>query len=57
MKTHLAPYIFVKNAILHSKPVETAVSMVIEYKIKIANYKQKIFYTEEATINWLKDRT
>lgn len=55
MKKHLEPYIFVKNAILHSKPVETAISMVIENKIKISNYKQKIFYTEKAALKWLKN--
>jgi len=54
MKKHLDPFIFVKNAILHSKPVETAISMILKDKIIINNYKQKIFYTEEAATAWLK---
>lgn len=57
MKKHLEPYVFVKNAILHLKPIETAISMIVENEILINNYKQKIFYTEEAALNWLKNNT
>ena len=53
MKKHLEPFLLVKNAILHFKPIETAISMIIENKIIIKNYQQKVFYTEEAAINWL----
>ena len=55
MEKHLQPYIFVKNALIHEKPNETAVSMIFERNSLFSNYKQKIFCTKKAALNWLKE--
>ena len=49
----LRSYKCVKNAFLHAKPNETAISMIMENRLKIDNYQQKIFSTNKAALDWL----
>ncbi len=53
MKIHLKDYTHVKNALIYSSPVETAISMLSQKEIKQEKYHQKIFYQKKEAIKWL----
>ncbi|MDI3527325.1 MAG: hypothetical protein PWR03_1508 [Tenuifilum sp.] len=53
MVDHCKPYIFVKNVLIHRKPVETAYSVLVSKKNQVENYIQAVFYTREAALEWL----
>lgn len=53
IEIHTKQFNIIKNAILHSKPRETAVSIMVEDEIDIKKYKQKVFYTKAVALNWL----
>ena len=42
---------FIKGALLHSKPKETAYSILVEVEQKYNNYSHKVFTTKEAALN------
>ena len=53
LKQQLKAYTFVKNAVIHKKPVETAISYTFKEIFSFENYSQKTFYTQEAALRWL----
>jgi hypothetical protein len=54
LKQNLTKYEFIMDAFLHSKPKETAYSILLEVEQKYNNYSHKVFTTKEAAIDWLK---
>ncbi len=53
LKVQIEPYDTVKTAVLQQKPVETAISMLVDSGIPIPNYEHKVFSTREAALIWL----
>ena len=43
----------VKSAMLQSKPIETAKSMIMQQENVTLHYQHKIFYTRTAALKWL----
>lgn len=56
IRYNIRPDVYIKNAFIHSKPVETAISTIIEMNINFDNYQQKVFSTKKAAISWLKQK-
>ena len=54
LKQNLTRYEFIMDAFLHSKPKETAYSLLLEVEQKYNNYSHKVFTTKEAALEWLK---
>ncbi len=52
-KKAVMEYDFVKEAMMVSDPYETVIVVLFEKGINIPNYRFKIFYTEEAALDWL----
>ncbi|MBN1386825.1 MAG: STAS/SEC14 domain-containing protein [Bacteroidales bacterium] len=52
-KKAVREYVFVKEAMMVTDPYETVIVILFEKGINIPNYRFKIFYTEEAALNWL----
>jgi hypothetical protein len=50
---HIKPYNKVKVAFIQSKPLETALSYLLEMKFPPGKYKHSVFSTRRAAINWL----
>ncbi len=46
-------YTWIKAAVIHKNPKETALSMVLRNRLEIKNYSQVIFSTMEAAENWI----
>jgi len=51
----LQNYDYIKDAFIHSKPVETAYSHIFEKEKKHINYSHRIFSTRKAALNWLNN--
>ena len=49
----LRNYEFIKDAFIHSNPVETAYSHLLEIEQNHDNYSHRIFSTKKAAIHWL----
>ena len=49
----LRNYRFIKDASIHSNPVETAYSHLLEIEQNHDNYSHRIFSTKKAAIHWL----
>jgi hypothetical protein len=52
-KKAVREYDSVKEAIMVTNPYETVIVILFEKGINIPNYRFKIFYTEQAALNWL----
>ncbi len=55
LKDQIKPYRFVKTAVLQEKPVETAISMLVDTREPIHNYEHKVFSTRQAALKWLNE--
>lgn len=53
LREQVKPFNTVKNAVLHQKPKETAMSFLVENDGPIPNYKHNVFSTREAALAWL----
>ncbi len=53
LKDQLKPYNSVRVAVIHSKPMETAMSMLVDADHKIADYNHMVFTTRRAALQWL----
>ena len=53
LKDLCARYTWIKAAVIHKNPKETALSMVMKTRVGIPNYTQMIFSTLEAAENWI----
>ena len=49
----LRNYEFIKDAFIHSNPIETAYSHLLEIEQNHDNYSHRIFSTKKAAIHWL----
>jgi len=49
----IKPYQSVKTALIHEKPVETALSLLVDNDKPITGYEHKVFSTREAALKWL----
>lgn len=54
VKQFMQNYKFMKVALVHSKPLETAFSQIIEDKQQPKNYFHHTFSTKEAALDWLE---
>ncbi len=50
----LSKYSSISEAILIKKPFETVIAIMHQEGVNFENYIIKIFYTEEAALDWLK---
>jgi hypothetical protein len=50
---HIKPYNKVKAAFIQSKPIETALSLLLELEFKSGKYKHSVFSTRQAALHWL----
>jgi hypothetical protein len=50
---HIKPYNKVKAAFIQSKPIETALSLLLELEIKSGKYKHSVFSSRQAALHWL----
>ncbi len=46
-------FTYIKAAYIHTKPRETAISLITGEKNTVPNYFHKVFSTQEAALNWL----
>lgn len=46
----------INDAFIHSKPIETAYSQLVEFENKHSNYSHKTFSTKQAALNWLNNQ-
>lgn len=53
LKDQIKPYQTIKTAVIQEKPVETAISMLVDTGAPIPNYEHKVFSTREAALMWL----
>lgn len=53
LEIHLSAYEHIKAAFVHSKPKETAYSLIISQENSIPNYERKVFSTMSAARRWL----
>jgi len=53
LKEQIKPYLSVKTAVIQNKPVETALSMLVDDTDRIIGYDHKVFSSREAALNWL----
>lgn len=53
IRQNMRNYTFMKVAMLHAKPLETAYSMLIENDNHSKNYYHKVFNSKNAAITWL----
>ena len=49
----IEPYESVRAAFIQSKPVETALSHLVEHEINSKKYRHAVFSTRKAALNWL----
>jgi hypothetical protein len=52
-KEHIKPYKHVKAAFLQSKPLETALSHLLELEFTPGKYEHAVFSTRKAALAWL----
>jgi len=55
LKAQIEPYHTVKTAVIQEKPIETAISMLVDSGDPILNYDHKVFSTRQAALKWLND--
>ncbi|MFN8257538.1 MAG: STAS/SEC14 domain-containing protein [Bacteroidales bacterium] len=53
LKKQIKPYKSVKTAVIQTKPVETALSMLVNWEGQIDGYEHQVFATRHAALNWL----
>ena len=53
MKEQIKPYHSVKTAVIQAKPVETAMSLLVNANSNFEGYEHKVFATRNAALNWL----
>jgi hypothetical protein len=53
LKKQIKPYKSVRSAVIQTKPVETALSMLINREGHIEGYEHQVFATRHAALNWL----
>ncbi len=53
LKIQIEPYHSVKTAVIQNKPIETAISMMVDINLSIPDYMHKVFSTRKAAIEWL----
>lgn len=50
-------FVLIKNAFIHTKPTETAISFIYEEFLNSDKYVQKVFNQKEDAIAWLNQET
>ena len=50
---HIKPYNKVKAAFIQSKPIETALSLLLELEFQSGKYKHSVFSSRQAALHWL----
>jgi hypothetical protein len=53
MKEQIKPYHSVKTAVIQEKPLETAISMLVDSQGPIQAYQHQVFSSRKAAIKWL----
>ena len=53
LNEQIKPYQSVKNAFIHTRPVETAFSILADNAEPIKGYQHKVFSTREVALDWL----
>jgi hypothetical protein len=53
LKMQIVPYNSVKTAVIQEKPIETAISMLVDIGSPIPGYKHKVFSTRHGALDWL----
>lgn len=48
-------YESIRHAVIHNDPVKTALSLLIQKRNTLSNYKLQVFTTEKAAIHWLNN--
>ena len=53
LKMQIVPYNSVKTAVIQEKPIETAISMLVDIGSPIPGYSHKVFATRHGALDWL----
>ena len=53
LKSHLYKFNFIRHAVIHLDPVNTAFAMLVSDRLSSRNYVLKVFSTKEYALHWL----
>ncbi len=53
LQLQMSSFKFIKAAFIHTRPKETAISLISEERNTIPNYYHRVFSTRQAALTWL----